>query len=68
MFPLIQALVYIVLYLPFIATREPALITPYAVAAFLPALAIFVRRLRDIGRSGRRCFFGLVPRSAPSCR
>lgn len=64
MFALFHIIVAFVLYLPFIATQEPALASLYFIyvlATLLPALAVTVRRLHDTGRSGWWYLISLVP-------
>ncbi|WP_205323556.1 DUF805 domain-containing protein [Glycomyces sp. YM15] len=68
MFVLFNAIIMFALYLPFLITREPALTALYAVyalAVFLPALAVTVRRLHDIDKSGWWYLISFVPLAGP---
>jgi len=64
MFTLINAICYAVLYILFLVTKSPIFIILYSIYALgliLPSLAVFVRRMHDIGRSGWWFFLGLIP-------
>jgi len=64
MFVLFNAIIAFVLYLPFLFTQEIAfasLYSIYALAVFLPSLAVTVRRLHDTGKSGWWYLISLVP-------
>lgn len=61
MFTLISSLIYLGLVILGLAmdTEVPEIV--FAVAIFLPSLAVSVRRLHDTGRSGWWVLIGLVP-------
>ncbi|WP_327728306.1 DUF805 domain-containing protein [Streptomyces sp. NBC_00487] len=61
MFTLIASLIYLALIVLGLVmdTEVPELV--FAVAIFLPSLAVSVRRLHDIGRSGWWVLIGLIP-------
>ena len=64
MFALFVGIIYAVLAIVAAASKTPALfvlLAVFYVGILLPALAVGVRRLHDIGRSGWWLLFGLVP-------
>ena len=68
MFVLFNFIIMAILYLPFIVTQEPALASLYgiyALAVFLPSLAVSVRRLHDTGKSGWWYLITFVPLAGP---
>jgi uncharacterized membrane protein YhaH (DUF805 family) len=68
MFVLFNLIIMTILYLPFVITQEPALVAlygVYALAVFLPSLAVTVRRLHDIGKSGWWYLINFVPLVGP---
>lgn len=78
-FALCNFIITMLLYIPLIASigisgnGEPgtmfwlfyALIIIYALAVFIPTLAVSVRRLHDIGKSGWTYLLGLIPLVGP---
>ncbi|MGR4881137.1 DUF805 domain-containing protein [Streptomyces sp. LARHCF249] len=62
MFSLIQSIIAIALViLDFVLGTLPILTVVYALGTILPSLAVTVRRLHDIGKSGWWYFIGCVP-------
>lgn len=62
MFSLIQSAIIIALViLDFVLGTLPLLTVIYALGTFLPGLAVLVRRLHDLGKSGWWYFIGAIP-------
>jgi uncharacterized membrane protein YhaH (DUF805 family) len=64
MFTLISAIIYVVLEILLLATGSQIfqiIYYLYALAVLLPSLAVFVRRMHDVGRSGWWILLGLIP-------
>ena len=65
MYTLFVVIIYAVLLGIGIAIKAPAIAIVFYVAILLPSLAVGVRRLHDIGRSGWWLLFGIVPLAGP---
>jgi uncharacterized membrane protein YhaH (DUF805 family) len=65
MFALINTIIYLALMVLdyYLKTSIPALV--YALAVLLPSLAVGVRRLHDIGKSGAWLLIALIPLIGP---
>ncbi len=61
LFTLFNSIVSFVLGLIFGLIGVPALAYVYTLAVFIPALAVVVRRLHDVGKSGWWYFIALIP-------
>jgi len=64
MFTLVNVIIYAVLYILFVSTSSQIffiLYSLYGLAVLLPSLAVFARRMHDIGRSGWWILLGLIP-------
>jgi uncharacterized membrane protein YhaH (DUF805 family) len=64
MFNLVNGVIAIILDLIAIAAKSTPLLIVYlvyALAVFVPSLAVLIRRLHDTGRSGAWFWIGLIP-------
>jgi uncharacterized membrane protein YhaH (DUF805 family) len=62
MFLLLNILVYfVVAIIDYILGTFPLIYCIYTLAVIIPSLAVFVRRLHDIDKSGWWFFIGLIP-------
>jgi uncharacterized membrane protein YhaH (DUF805 family) len=65
MFQLLLAVIYFGVFMASAASKSEsvalALIVVFVLVAFIPGIAVQVRRLHDIGKSGWWCFITLVP-------
>lgn len=64
MFTLFNAIIAVVLSVLLVPTLKgvgASFIYIYGFAVLLPSLAVSVRRLHDIGKSGKNVLFGLIP-------
>jgi uncharacterized membrane protein YhaH (DUF805 family) len=64
MFALVNVIVAVVIEVIAIATKSTAilvLLSVYTLAVLIPSLAVLVRRLHDIGKSGAWFFIAFVP-------
>lgn len=64
MFALFNIIIIAVLEILFFVTRSPILLVPliiYVLAVLVPGIAVVVRRLHDIGKSGGWFFITFVP-------
>jgi uncharacterized membrane protein YhaH (DUF805 family) len=64
MYTLVSLVIYLVVLILSLATKSAvftALYGLYSLAVLLPSLAVFVRRMHDVGRSGWWIFLGLIP-------
>lgn len=63
MFVLINLLIGLLLAVPeFVMGREASILSSiYSLIVFIPSLAVFVRRLHDVGKSGWMFFVSFIP-------
>ena len=65
MFVLFNFIVYLILTVIGLILRVPFISTIYSLAVFLPGLAVTIRRLHDIGKSGVWFLIGFIPIVGP---